>query len=168
MSPHKLTGHTPYKVMLGRAPPSEDGSIREPVLMDEWVQELSAEEASGLIAANIEIVKQFTEALADAKINLDLYYLLLHHVIFVHQYHPQKCQMIPTTFHHDHTYFKHQTASHSPHQDEELDQELLLALLQSKGLVPCKASSSGREACHRPFSYPRFLQQISLQKTFST
>jgi len=34
-SPHKSTGHTPYEVMLGRAPPSEDRAATELILMDE-------------------------------------------------------------------------------------------------------------------------------------
>jgi len=32
-SPHKSTGHTPYKAMLGRAPPSEDGVATELIPM---------------------------------------------------------------------------------------------------------------------------------------
>jgi len=39
-SPHKSMGHTPYEVMLGRAPPSEDRVATELIQMDEWVQEL--------------------------------------------------------------------------------------------------------------------------------
>jgi len=39
-SQHKSTGHTPYKAMLGRTPPSEDRVATELILMDEWVQEL--------------------------------------------------------------------------------------------------------------------------------
>jgi len=37
-TPHKSTGHTPYKVMLDRAPPSEDRAT-ELILMDKWVPE---------------------------------------------------------------------------------------------------------------------------------
>jgi len=49
-------GHTPYKPMLGRAPPSEDGAATESIPMDEWVQELliAQEEARKLISANIK------------------------------------------------------------------------------------------------------------------
>jgi len=36
-SPHKSMGHTPYKAMLGRAPPSEDRVATESIPMDEWV-----------------------------------------------------------------------------------------------------------------------------------
>jgi len=56
MSPHKSMGHTPYKAMLGRAPPSEDGVATELIPMDEWVQELlvAQEEARKLILANIK------------------------------------------------------------------------------------------------------------------
>jgi len=54
------TGHTPYKVMLGRAPPSEDRVATELILMDEWVQELcvAQEEAQKLILANIKCEQQ--------------------------------------------------------------------------------------------------------------
>jgi len=47
---------TPYKLMLGRAPPREDGAAIEAVLVDEWVKGLRAahEEARKLISANIE------------------------------------------------------------------------------------------------------------------
>jgi len=47
-------GHTPYKAMLGRAPPSEDGVATESILMDEWVHELciAQEKARKLILAN--------------------------------------------------------------------------------------------------------------------
>jgi len=57
---HKSTGHTPYKAMLGRAPPSEDRAATESIPMDEWVQELciAREEARKLISANIESEKQ--------------------------------------------------------------------------------------------------------------
>jgi len=61
MSLHKSMGHTPYKVMLGRAPPSEDRVATELILMDEWVQELSVaqeEAARKLILANIESEQQ--------------------------------------------------------------------------------------------------------------
>jgi len=53
---HKSTGHTPYKAMLGRAPPSEDRVATESIPMDEWVQELciAQEEARKLILANIK------------------------------------------------------------------------------------------------------------------
>jgi len=59
-SPHKSTGHTPYKAMLGRAPPSKDGVATESILMDEEVQELlvAQEEARKLILANIESEQQ--------------------------------------------------------------------------------------------------------------
>jgi len=59
-SPHKSTGHTPYEVMLSRAPPSEDGAATESIPMDEWVQELrvAQEEARKLISANIESEQQ--------------------------------------------------------------------------------------------------------------
>jgi len=57
---HKSTGHTPYKAMLGRAPPSEGGVATELILMDEWVQELriAQEEARKLILANIKSEQQ--------------------------------------------------------------------------------------------------------------
>jgi len=60
MSPHKSTGHTPYKAMLGRAPPSEDGAATESIPMDEWVQELhvAQEEARKLILGNIKSEQQ--------------------------------------------------------------------------------------------------------------
>jgi len=60
MSPHKSTGHTPYKAMLGRAPPSKDGVATESIPMDEWVQELcvAQEEARKLILANIKSKQQ--------------------------------------------------------------------------------------------------------------
>jgi len=50
-SPHKSTGHTPYKAMLGRAQPSKDRAAKELIPMDEWVQELrvAQEEARKLI-----------------------------------------------------------------------------------------------------------------------
>jgi len=59
-SPHKSTGHTPYKAMLGRAPPSKDGVATESIPMDEWVQELcvAQEEARKLSSANIESEQQ--------------------------------------------------------------------------------------------------------------
>jgi len=59
-SPHKSTGHIPYKAMLGRAPPSEDGVATELILMDKWVQELhiEQEEARKLIWANIKSEQQ--------------------------------------------------------------------------------------------------------------
>jgi len=59
-SPHKSTGHTPYKAMLGRAPPSKDGAATELITMDEWVQELhiAQEEARKLILANIKSEQQ--------------------------------------------------------------------------------------------------------------
>jgi len=55
-SPHKSTRHTPYKAMLGRAPPSKDRAAAESIQMDEWVQELrvAQEEARKLILGNIE------------------------------------------------------------------------------------------------------------------
>jgi len=57
---HKSTGHTPYKAMLGRAPPSEDRVTTESIPMDEWVQELrvAQEEARKLILANIRSEQQ--------------------------------------------------------------------------------------------------------------
>jgi len=60
MSPHKSTGHTPYKAMLGRAPPSKDRAATELIPMDEWVQELrtAQEEARKLILANIKSEQQ--------------------------------------------------------------------------------------------------------------
>jgi len=60
MSPHKSTGHTPYKAMLGRAPPSEDRAATESIPMDEWVQELrvAQEEARKLILGNIKSEQQ--------------------------------------------------------------------------------------------------------------
>jgi len=53
-------GNTPYKAMLGRAPPSKDGVATESILMDKWVQELQVaqEEARKLILANIESEQQ--------------------------------------------------------------------------------------------------------------
>jgi len=59
-SPHKSMGHTPYEAMLGRAPPSKDRVATEPILMDEWVQELrvAQEEARKLISGNIESDQQ--------------------------------------------------------------------------------------------------------------
>jgi len=33
-SPHNSTGHTPYKAMLGRAPPSKEGMATESIQMD--------------------------------------------------------------------------------------------------------------------------------------
>jgi len=60
ISPHKSTGHTPYKAMLGRAPPSKDRVATESIPMDERVQELCVEqeEARKLILANIENEQQ--------------------------------------------------------------------------------------------------------------
>jgi len=60
MSPHKSTGHTPYKGMLGRAPPSKDRVATGLIPMDEWVQELGVaqEEARKLILANIKSEQQ--------------------------------------------------------------------------------------------------------------
>jgi len=48
---YRMSLHTPYEVMLGRAPPSKDRVAKESILMDEWVQELSIaqEEARKLI-----------------------------------------------------------------------------------------------------------------------
>jgi len=59
-SPHKSMGHTPYKAMLGRAPPSKDRVATESIPMDEWVQELcvAQEEAQKLILANIRSEQQ--------------------------------------------------------------------------------------------------------------
>jgi len=59
-SPHKSTGHTPYKAMLGRAPPREDRAATESIPMDEWVQELrvAQEEARKLISGNIKSEQQ--------------------------------------------------------------------------------------------------------------
>jgi len=60
MSLHKSTGRTPFKAMLGRAPPSKDGVATELILMHEWVQELwvAHEEARKLISANIKSEQQ--------------------------------------------------------------------------------------------------------------
>jgi len=59
-SPHKSTGHTPYKAMLGRAPPSKDRAATDSIPMDEWVQELhvAQEEARKLILASIKSEQQ--------------------------------------------------------------------------------------------------------------
>jgi len=59
-SPHKSTGHTPNKAMLGRAPPSKARVATKSILMEEWVQELciAQEEARKLISANIEKEQQ--------------------------------------------------------------------------------------------------------------
>jgi len=56
----KSMGHTPYKAMLGRAPPSKDGAATESIPMDGWVQELrvAQEEARKLISANIKSEQQ--------------------------------------------------------------------------------------------------------------
>jgi len=49
-------GHTPYKAMLGRAPPSEDRAAIELIPMGEWVQALciAQEEARKLILATLK------------------------------------------------------------------------------------------------------------------
>jgi len=59
-SPYKSMVHTPYKAMLGRAPPSKDRVATELILMDKWVQELrvAQEEARKLISANIKSEQQ--------------------------------------------------------------------------------------------------------------
>jgi len=41
-SPHKSTGQTPYKAMLGRPPPSKDGVATESIPMDEARKLISA------------------------------------------------------------------------------------------------------------------------------
>jgi len=60
MSLHKSTGHTSYKAMLGRTPPSEDRVATESIPMDECVQELhvAQEEARKLISDNIKSEQQ--------------------------------------------------------------------------------------------------------------
>jgi len=47
-SPHKSMKHTPYKAMLGRAPPSKDGAAIEAILVDKWAKGLhAAQEEAG-------------------------------------------------------------------------------------------------------------------------
>jgi len=54
---HKSMRHTPYEVMLGRAPPSEDRVATESILMGKWVQELHRRRP-GLSGVNTSLVEK--------------------------------------------------------------------------------------------------------------